>query len=160
MIHALSTNLTTKTLVHLQISVAQVYKPYSSQRQLCFILMSEYPQSERQNPAPSSRSALLDCLERLDEAAWAEVLLDKLLAAGTAGNLAATCTRLRQLVQSCVGKLNLSQLLNDRDGPPEVAAAQAAGLPGHFTAVRSVVLHFTSDNSYVVAQALIPALAR
>lgn len=47
----------------------------------------------------SSSSALLRCLQQLDNDAIAEVLLPKLVKAGAAGHVARTCSFLRQLVQ-------------------------------------------------------------
>ena len=70
-------------------------------------------------PAVPPSSALLQCLSQLDVDAWASVLLPKLVADGSAGSLAATCSQLRALCQSCVQRLDLQQLASP-DNPGHI----------------------------------------
>ena len=100
-------------------------------------------------------SPFLDCLDRLDEAALATVLLPKLHS--TVKNLALTCTRLRELVHgSHCKQLNLSGLANGIRR--KRIKAWTAALPAHFRSCQRVELCISDDRSYDVVKKLMPAL--
>lgn len=87
------------------------------------------------------------------------MLLTKLLAAkGAAASLAATCTRLRQLVHGNVKALNFRSLTSCQD--LQVVARWTAGLETRFPCCERVTIRISSQGSYLVAQALMPALSR
>ena len=148
----------------------QVYKPVCWLQGLdrcvlmpavCAVMTIQWPcqSAALQASQQQGSSALLACLERLDEAAWAEVLLEKLIAAKAAGNLAATCTRLRQLVHgSSRGPLDFAPLAAHSN--PRQVEEWTAALPDHFPSCQTARLVNSCENSYLVCQALAPALAR
>lgn len=96
------------------------------------------------------------CLQQLDEAAC-DVLLPKMLLAGSASSVALTCSSLRQLVQRCCTRLDLSSVAARK---PHRAEYITAALPERFPRVGCVALQLMGDNSYLVGQAIMPALAR
>lgn len=107
----------------------------------------------QENQGPS---ALLRCLSQLDEGAWAQVLLPKLIAQGSAQAVAATCSQLRDLCFGAVVSLNLSSLQDSSDTSNLEAWVQP--IPSHFKHVTIVKLLFREALSYYTAAYLLPAL--
>jgi hypothetical protein len=84
-----------------------------------------------------SDSALLTCLEQLNDDVWTELLLPKLLADGSAPAAALTCSRLRQLCQRSRQQLKLTLLDNTDTATVRRWTEQ---LPQGFPACTSVVM--------------------
>jgi hypothetical protein len=101
----------------------------------------------------------LHLLEHLAEDAWAQALLPKLLAGGSAANLALTCTTMRTHVQGNVGRLSW-KAQHIQGATPMQLEAWTAAVPQHFPKCVSVHLSLPDDSSYMGVSALLPAVAR
>jgi hypothetical protein len=110
-----------------------------------------------QPAAPTS--GLLHLLEHLAEDAWSQALLPKLLAGGSASNLALTCSTMRTHVQGSVERLTWRSQ-HVQGGTPMQLEAWTAAVPQHFPKCVSVHLSLPDDSSYMGISALLPALAR
>jgi hypothetical protein len=60
-----------------------------------------------------NQATLLRCLSRLDVDTWAQVLLPKLIAQGSARAVALTCSQLRDLCFGAVQHIDLSSVQDD-----------------------------------------------
>ncbi len=103
-----------------------------------------------------NQSALLHCLSSLDVDAWAQVLLPKLVDQGPAGDVALTCSQLRDLCFGAVQDIDLSSLHNSSD--TSAVGDWAHSIPQHFKNVTSVQLH--EEPSYHITAFLLPALSK
>ena len=104
-------------------------------------------------------SALLRCLEQLNDDVWAEVLLPKLLADQTAGAAAASCSTLRRLCHGTVKKLNLTALGSScSDGVTVQHHLEA--LHQHFPSCSAVKMAVHLETSYLMAPAMLERLSR
>lgn len=101
-------------------------------------------------------SALLRCLSQLHDDAWAQVLLPKLIAQGSAQAVAGICSQLRDLCFGGVHSLDLSSLQDSSDTSNLEAWVQP--IPSHFKHVTTVELLFCEEPSYHTAAYLLPAL--
>jgi hypothetical protein len=101
-------------------------------------------------------SALLRCLASLDVDAWAQVLLPKLVAQGSARAITGTCIQLRDFCFDTVHHIDLSSVQSSGD------ISQVEGwvkhIPQHFKNATSVQLSFEEELSYHIALYLLPAL--
>jgi hypothetical protein len=104
-----------------------------------------------------NQSALLRCLSSLDVDTWAQVLLPKLVAQGSAGAVALTCSQLRDLCFGAVQHINLSSV---RDSELSDVEYWTQSIHQHFNNVTTVRLLVIDDASYHTAPYLLPALAR
>jgi hypothetical protein len=102
------------------------------------------------------KSALLRCLSQLNDDAWAQVLLPKLIAQGSAQAVAGTCSQLRDLCFGGVRSLDLSSLQDSSD--TSNLEAWLAPIPSHFRHVITVKLLFNKESTYHAAAYLLPAL--
>lgn len=80
-----------------------------------------------------------------------------LVESGAARSVALTCSTLRQLVQRNWQALNFETLAVSK---VQKAEAMTATLPTRFPAAETVRLQLSTVTSYLVAQALMPALSR
>jgi hypothetical protein len=110
-------------------------------------------------PRVSTASALLHCLEQLNDEVWGTLLLPKLQADKSAGAVALTCSRFRKLCQSNQGKLDLISLCNSSSSTSHVKASTAP-LPQHFPNCSHVRLRLESNSSYLIVPCISVALAR
>ena len=104
-------------------------------------------------------SGFLHLLEHLAEDAWSQALLPKLVAGGSAANLALTCTTMRTHVQGNVGRLTWRSQ-HVQGATPMQLEAWTAAVSQHFPKCVSVHLSLPDDSSYMGVSALLPALAR
>jgi hypothetical protein len=124
------------------------------------LLQARNNKSRRSQPAPAAgQSALLQFLEKLDEDTFCQTLLPMLIENESAGDLAATCSQLRQLCHSSIKKLDLRALLRD-DVQPSDAEQWTQHLQEHFPQCSSVVLQVEDSESYQALNYMLPALAR
>lgn len=107
------------------------------------------------NMADNCSSALLRCLQQLDDDAIAGVLLPKLVDAGAASNVTLTCKHLRELMQRNVSRLCFRSYSNGRKMEKLIST-----LPKRFPRCERVLLLYKGDSSYLFGQLLMPALAR
>jgi len=106
-------------------------------------------------------SALLNCLEELHGDVWAEVLLPKLRADKSAGNLALTCSCLRDMCQQSQRQLDLSSISNSSSRSRSAVETAALGaLAQHFPHCTLVKITLEQDGSYLSIPAVVNALAR
>lgn len=101
-------------------------------------------------------SAFLRCLSQLNDDAWAQALLPKLISQGSAQAVAGTCSQLRDLCFRGVRSLDLSSLQDSSDTSNLEAWVQT--IPSHFKHVTTVDLAFCEEPSYHTAAYLLPAL--
>lgn len=113
-------------------------------------LRAAYPRCTFSMSASLSKSALLACLEQLDDDIWSCVLLPKLVADKSASAVCLTCSRLRQLSQTNKMRLDLS-LVASRD------TQYLAAVPSHFHSCTTVLMALRDDSSYVLAPAIAQA---
>lgn len=107
--------------------------------------------------ATPGTSALIRCLQQLDDDVWAEVLLPKLVKDKSAAAVAASCSTLRKLCHGSVRKLNLiavgcSSAMTGR--------RQFAALHQHFPDCTTVKVALSGDSSYLIAPAILEGLSR
>ena len=105
------------------------------------------------------KPGFLHLLEHLAEDAWSQALLPKLVAGGSAGNLALTCSTMRTHVQGNVGGLTW-KAQHIQGATPMQLEAWTAAVPQHFLQCVSVHLSLPDDSCYMGISALLPALAR
>jgi hypothetical protein len=123
-----------------------VHTPYAAVL-LTLLLLQDNP----------NQAALLRCLSRLDVDTWAHVLLPKLVAQGSARDVALTCSQLRDLCFGAVQHINLSSVQDDEQGALE---DWVLSIPQHFQSVTSVQLLLNDEGSYHTIPYLLPELAR
>jgi hypothetical protein len=104
-------------------------------------------------------SAFLHLLEQLAEDAWSQTLFPRLVAAGSAGILALTCSTMRAHVHSSVLQLRF-QVQHVQDVNPYQLETWTASIPQHFPTCTAVALNLPTNNSYMGVSALLPALTR
>jgi len=109
-------------------------------------------------PAPGSQSAFLQCLSKLNDDTFCQILLPKLKADASAGSLAATCSQLRRLCHNSIERLDMSPLINNH--APSAAEQWTQGLQEHFPHCSSVVLCVQEMRGYHGVNYVLPALAR
>lgn len=118
--------------------------------------------------APGSESAFLHCLSQLNDDAWAEVLLPKLVEQGSTAALASTCSQLRQLCSTTVQHLDLRDMTTLLDRPDAFSYIidahctldTAKDLAGRFPNCKSAALDLFDDASYYHMHTVLSALAR
>jgi len=106
----------------------------------------------------SEQSPFLHCLQQLNDDAWAQVLLPKLIEQGSAAAVALTCSQLRDLCNQYVEVIDLRRL----DADTELCALEEwmQPLPAHFPNCILAKLAFFVESSYVAVQYLLPAISR
>lgn len=109
----------------------------------------------------NSGPALLRCIDQLNPDTWAQVLLPKLAAQGSASSVALTCTTLRDLCYSSVQELQL-KAVPDAVLPITVATVQrwADSLAAHFPSCTSISVGVGCAADCELTGHLMPALAR
>jgi len=106
----------------------------------------------------SEHSPLLHCLQQLNDDAWTEVLLPKLIEQGSAAGVALTCSQLRDLCNHNVETIDLKSLAAEEDVRDLESWLQP--LPAHYPNCKSAELSLQRDISYVGMSYILPALAR
>ena len=100
--------------------------------------------------------SLLSCLSSLGVDTWAQVLLPKLIAHGSAQAVASTCSQLRDLCFGSVQHIDLSSVQESSDTSKMEYWVQP--IPQHFKNITSVQLSFDEETSYHSMAYLLPAL--
>lgn len=108
--------------------------------------------------AATNQSLLLQCLSKLDDDAWVEVLLPFLMANGSATVLTQTCTQLRDKVFRAVWGVALANL--DLIPATSSAADWVAPLPKHFVNCKSMALPIRQEQDFSKFQHTLPAISR
>jgi len=109
-------------------------------------------------PDSQAESAFLQCLSKLNDDTFCQVLLPQLKADRSAGSLAATCSQLRSLCHNSIERLDMSPLINNH--APSAAEQWTQGLQEHFPHCSSVALCVQEKRSYHAVTYMLPALAR
>jgi len=106
----------------------------------------------------SGQSPFLHCLQQLNDDAWTQVLLPKLIEQGSAADVALTCSQLRDLCNHNVETIDLKALAEEEDVRDFDRWLQP--LPAHYPNCKSAELSLKGDSSYVGMLYILPALAR
>lgn len=109
----------------------------------------------------TARPPLLHCIDQLNPDTWAQVLLPKLTAQGSASSVALTCSTLRDLCNSNVQELKL-KAVPGAVLPITVATVQswANSLAAHFPSCRTISVGVGCAEDCELTGHMMPALAR
>jgi hypothetical protein len=109
----------------------------------------------------SQQSALLlQCLSSLGAETFAGVLLPKLARQRSAGDVALTCSQLRDLCHGSVQRLDLTQALKQDRIYPVMLEEWMQSLPQHFSNCTSVGLRLHQEGDLHALNYLLTALSR
>ena len=111
-----------------------------------------------QGMAAAGSSHFLICLQHLNDDAWAEVLLPKLIKAKSASAVAASCWALRKLCHGSVRTLKLAAVGNS--GSSGTVKRHLAALHQRFPDCAAVRLALAQDSCYLLAPAIVGGISR
>jgi hypothetical protein len=104
-------------------------------------------------------SPLLQCLEKLNDDVWEQVLLPKLQEQGSPAAVALSCSQLRRLCQHSIDTLSFRNLTSSSTSAQQLAC-QATAAAAHFPNCRAVCICAHDETSYWQLPVVLPLLGR